>query len=249
VNHLLVVHDMVGDDDTINHSLWSIAVEWRIYFFFPLLVMLWRKTGPVGTTLLAAVAGVVLFGACLFGFGASLTAHYLGLFAFGMLGAETAFGTTAMSAKLKRAPWGAMAIVCFALAAAVLKHPLPGREEVSTIVKDLLVGIAATGVMVRMSLNPAGMGSRVLSTRSLSFMGTFAYSIYLVHAPLLQVFWNATHGWFAGKSPLLELGLTYAVGVPLIVAVAYGFFLVCERPFLFSKKRALPLVVCEKQAD
>jgi peptidoglycan/LPS O-acetylase OafA/YrhL len=38
LTHLLLVHDIFGDNTNINYAFWSIAVEWRIYFLFPLLV-------------------------------------------------------------------------------------------------------------------------------------------------------------------------------------------------------------------
>lgn len=38
LTHLILMQDALGDYATINHAFWSISVEWRIYFLFPLLV-------------------------------------------------------------------------------------------------------------------------------------------------------------------------------------------------------------------
>jgi peptidoglycan/LPS O-acetylase OafA/YrhL len=80
-------------------------------------------------------------------------------------------------------------------------------------------------------LNPIHIA---LNWRPLVWVGGFSYSVYLIHAPLLQVIWQY------GLRPL-GLGAlpTYlalvALGLPLIVAASWGFWYVCERPFLNSK--------------
>ena len=74
-----------------------------------------------------------------------------------------------------------------------------------------------------------------ISWKPLVFVGTFAYSIYLIHAPLVQIAWQY------GVNPL-HLGslMTFIIlvvaGVPLILGLSYLFFLLCERPFLNTKK-------------
>ena len=42
--HLLLVQDIAGDR-SINYPLWTIAVEWRIYFLLPVLLWAWRRWG------------------------------------------------------------------------------------------------------------------------------------------------------------------------------------------------------------
>ncbi|RYG91671.1 MAG: acyltransferase, partial [Alphaproteobacteria bacterium] len=54
LTHLFLLQDAFGDPK-INHAFWSISVEWRIYFLFPLLVLGWRRLGAVPTTILAIV--------------------------------------------------------------------------------------------------------------------------------------------------------------------------------------------------
>ena len=46
LTHLFLVQDLArGENSKINYPLWSISVEWRIYFLFPLLVALRRRWG------------------------------------------------------------------------------------------------------------------------------------------------------------------------------------------------------------
>ena len=54
-SHLVMLHDAVGEDYSINGVFWSIAVEWRIYFFFPLLLLVWRQFGALSATVFGLV--------------------------------------------------------------------------------------------------------------------------------------------------------------------------------------------------
>ena len=78
--------------------------------------------------------------------------------------------------------------------------------------------------------------NRILSWRPLVFVGTFAYSIYLIHAPLIQVLWQYVFVPLQSRPVPMFLALCF-VGTPLIVGVSYLFFLACERPFLNRRKR------------
>ncbi len=65
--HGLLLQDVVGSASP-NGALWSIAVEWQIYFVFPLLLLLGRRIGfPVAVLLTTAVVlmahGVASIGA------------------------------------------------------------------------------------------------------------------------------------------------------------------------------------------
>lgn len=63
IAHLLLIQDLfITTCYKINYALWSISVEWLIYSLFPLIILAWRKIGPITTTLLAIVLPLVLFG-------------------------------------------------------------------------------------------------------------------------------------------------------------------------------------------
>ena len=68
------------------------------------------------------------------------------------------------------------------------------------------------------------------------FVGTFAYSMYLIHAPLLQVLWQTLFVPLHAR-PLMLLAAYWLVGTPLIVGCAYLFFLAFERPFLNTRRK------------
>lgn len=107
--------------------------------------------------------------------------------------------------------------------------------------RDEFAGVWAMCLLIAISKHEQSLLSRWLSFKPLVWLGTFAYSIYLVHAPLLQVFWQFIFVPLQQK-PLAMLWALVLVATPLIIALSYAFFLACERPFLRRKSRsAAPL--------
>ena len=74
------------------------------------------------------------------------------------------------------------------------------------------------------------------SWKPLAVVGTFSYSLYLLHAPLLQLFWQ----YLLQSSSLSDNSrfavLAFVAG-RIILAAAYLFFRCFEEPFLQSSKR------------
>ena len=71
----------------------------------------------------------------------------------------------------------------------------------------------------------------LLSGKPLVLLGGFSYSLYLVHAPLIQVVWQYLISvWFREAVPQF-LGML-GIGVPLIVLSAWVFYRFCEKPFM-----------------
>lgn len=102
---------------TINHAFWSIAVEWHIYFFFPLLVFCWHRVGPRTTLLCTFAVAYTLFFARGKTSWIGITPWYLGLFALGMYAAGST--GTPKSENTREGHWGIVAGL-FALFAALL---------------------------------------------------------------------------------------------------------------------------------
>jgi peptidoglycan/LPS O-acetylase OafA/YrhL len=95
---------------------------------------------------------------------------------------------------------------------------------------DLLVGIASMCLLTFCAQRPQSMLARVLSWGSFPILGTFSYSLYLVHFPLQQIIWEHF------VSPLgIGKTATFAVvavaGTPIILCLSYGFYLLFEKPF------------------
>ncbi len=235
VSHALLVHNlMTSTDIQFNGPLWSVAVECHIYLFFPLLVWGFRKTGPVVATA-AVLAFSFLLARLLFWLPVNTSVHgaspqFLGLFAFGMLAAKVSFAPTAGLARFGRKfPWGA----ALAVFTALLLVPAAwwyGKYQHHYLV-DYGVGLWGFTLLVCIQRRRPAWLCRLLSFRPLVFVGTFAYSIYLMHVPVLQLVQVYGNGWLGLAGPA-RLALLFVVGLPLVLALSYLFYWYCERPFV-----------------
>jgi peptidoglycan/LPS O-acetylase OafA/YrhL len=235
----LLLQDVVGGPQ-VNHVFWSIALECQIYLLFPLLVLVWRRRGMGPAVAVAAVVSAVLAFLVeryplvgpfrLLG----LTPQFVFLFALGAAAAQVAFGRR--ERVREQLPW--TAIFAVAAAALVLACLLLGRDRTLAdfAYLDPVAGLAAAALLVATTRARPSRLRRLLATPRLALLGTFAYSLYLIHAPVLQLVWQALIGpvavpaWAAFSALLV-------VGVPSAIAAAYGFFFVCERPFLRPRRR------------
>jgi peptidoglycan/LPS O-acetylase OafA/YrhL len=241
----LLLQDAVGSPNP-NFALWSIAVEWQIYFVFPLILLIGRRTSIVtaaASTFLvvilahqaAAMGGVLdkIYG---------LTPQFLALFTLGVLAVWLGRRATATS---MRGPLLATAIL--GLGGFVVLAATQGSEWVAArfFWMDLLFGTGIAAVFTLMYSGALGSLRRVLSSRPLMWLGLFSYSLYLIHEPLTRVFQKYIFGPL-DLSPVATYGVSLALGLPAILALAYGFHLVFEAPFLhqrgLSALRSMPFV-------
>lgn len=249
IAHLLLLQDLYGYGK-INHALWSIAIEWRIYFAFPLMVLLWRRVGGVATILGTMLISYILA----FMAGGTqwepMIPQYLALFALGVAAAAIAVSSDARAKLLRDSlPWtwitGALfALIC--LACWRWGEPFGWPDRSMLLLFDTFVGLATAALLIGAATpHPRNVMHRALSWKPLTFVGTFSYSIYLIHAPLVQVVWQ----YIAHPLRVLSLGdagellITLLVGVPTITGIAYLFFRLCEQPFMSSvsaKRTRLP---------
>jgi peptidoglycan/LPS O-acetylase OafA/YrhL len=252
VLHVFLINDFFSSDVyTLNYSLWSIPVECRIYLFFPLLLLVWKKAGSgIALTLafgLSAILGSVLIVLSKYNSDINITTSgvnpYIVLFALGMLAADLSFSQSKSAVKAAKFPW-TLLLVLSSLVFIAYKGKLQYNIDVSShmhdIIADILFGIvcfALLGVCAneKNKYTKFQFFQTFFSWRPLVFMGIFSYSIYLVHAPILQVL-------YVHVMPVLKLTPIYAtvvliiIGTVTIVSFAYLFFLAFEKPFL-SKKR------------
>ncbi len=77
--------------------------------------------------------------------------------------------------------------------------------------------------------NDGIFGARFLALRPIVFLGTFSYSLYLIHAPIVDL--TAALLVRAHAAPL-ESAAVWSALIVAIVAAAYAFYRVFERPFL-----------------
>jgi len=236
-SHLLLVQDLFATS-RINYVFWSIAVEWQIYFIVPLLVLAWKRFGATKTVVGALVLGFVL--RFVFQDTRLTRAHpqFLGMFALGMLAAYIARSSEPRFVRLReRGPWTALATLSLCLIVGATLYWGIGLSESRFHWFDLPVGIMAASALTAASRGHRSLINRVFSWPPLVTLGTFSYSLYLIHAPLLQVMWQY------GLVPLrlgngAMLGWLLTVGLGLVSLNSYVFFRLFEAPFMRAPQSA-----------
>jgi peptidoglycan/LPS O-acetylase OafA/YrhL len=243
--HGLLVQDVVGSQ-TPNGAFWSIAIEWQIYFVFPLILLLARRSTI--TIAVAITAGVVLLAHAIAGLGGPLdkisgfTPQFLALFALGALAVWLGGGDHAQ--RLRR-PLAAVSLLTIgAFVALAVTH---GSEWVvrEFFWMDLLFGIGIASGLALLFAGGLVPLRRVLASRLALWLGLFSYSIYLIHDPVVGILDKYAFGPLH-LSPLGTFALTLVLGLPVILAVCYGFHVLFEAPFLrhrgLSALKTMPIV-------
>lgn len=226
LSHLLLLHNFFASAvEKIDPPMWSVAPEWQIYFFFPFLLLpIWRHFG-----IRVLIASAAVLGAVLGHFIAPSALHYLALFAFGMAAA-----TVAASPRTLQIVVSAVLVV---LAAGAILHGYVHQLTSSypllkgLWVQDYAAGAGAACLLLVLASLPAINPIRWLfQSRALVVLGSFSYSLYLTHYPLLWLVNSGMqyHG-LSGRGSVLVL---VVIGIPLSVAAAYLFHLAFERPFM-----------------
>jgi peptidoglycan/LPS O-acetylase OafA/YrhL len=246
-SHLLLIQNFdPAWHSKIDYPMWSVATEWQIYFLFPwALLPIWKRAGSLAAIGAAFVLGLVpLF--LFFDRWSGVSPQFLGLFAFGMAAADVSFSQRpALARRREKLPWGGLSAGL--LAALVLVSFKHSSWPEAVVGKDILVGgatacllVACTRFLTRRhetatDQSPETRGRsplalRLMESRPAVGLGTFSYSLYLVHAPVLALCQSAIRPLHL--PPTLGLGLMLIIGVPLALAVSYLFHLAFEKPFL-----------------
>ena len=247
--HAILLHNVSQHTiQTIDGPLWSVAVECQIYLVFAFVLLPVVRRFGIGSMVAVAFAigllplaiGTVRQDTPRYALDDSCY-WYVGLFALGSAAAYVAHSTDSAFARLReRLPWRTLwtvaAVVFVALAYDRVVQEVPPWEFWQP---DIALGFAAAIGFVILAIRPGGrVASRTigsLSSKPCILLGTFSYSLYLIHFPILVTVMQAL-STTALTSPQIVL-LCYAVVVPAIVALAYAFSLAFERPFVSGYRR------------
>ncbi len=244
LSHLFLVHNLSGHwIYAIDLPLWSVATEWQIYFFFPLLLLpLFRRFGIAAAVAAGFAVGLgIHFATTRFDLAAP---WFLGLFALGMAGAVVSVsdGQGRQDAVIRRLtlrfPWG-MAACFFALLVAAahlwLLHQRCDMQpwELSPP-SDVLIGLTTVCFLIHCTKSQTPFwGLRLLQSRAATALGAFSYSLYLIHSTVLGLVQYGLK--FLPLSPALFTAVFFTLGLPLSLGAAYVFHLAFERPFMSSR--------------
>lgn len=221
---LLFLDDRVA---LVNNSFWTLMVEFRWYFAFPVLLWLWVRSPRAFVAV--GVASLILYHftrARGLDFG-TLPGFMLGIVAADLYvhGARTAV----WGAHVRRWAW---ALIVPAIAAGVAVEgtaTIPGfqREDVVWAYQPTILGWQIACFALVVFAGNSALARRVLATPALVATGFASYAIYLVHEPIVDIAVARLHGL---PGAFLAGGLALAAG--------FAFWAVVERPVTTGKLRA-----------
>jgi len=238
VSHVLLLQHFFGTG-RINYSFWSISLEWQIYFFFPLLVVGFRKLGVPLTALLALALGysVPIFVGAQHERLLRANLHFFGLFAIGMVAARIAFAKEeSWQWARQRFPWAGAALALIALMTGLILSWGWLDAIAHWPFLDLLSALSAGSLLLAAAQSPQNPVRRVFELRPLVSIGRFSYSLYLVHAPILQLVWQFVIRPL-GLTGAPAFGVLAVLATPLVLAFAQLFYRLVEAPFVSSRPR------------
>ncbi|MFH7028539.1 MAG: acyltransferase family protein [Heteroscytonema crispum UTEX LB 1556] len=237
--HALLIHNLSPETYmSINPPLWAVATEWQLYFIFPLLLLpIWRRFGltlPVIVGFLMGIAPLYLLN----GLFKQAAPWYIGLFALGMAAADIGFSQKPKLIAMRNSlPWG-MLTIFFTVIAFLTEWRKLGLD---IWISESFFGLATACLFINCT-------KRVIDGKKLPrylrvfehplaiALGTFSYSLYLIHGPVLVL---VRYFLFNLQlSPGIFAVISYLLGVAVSLVIAYLFYLVFERPFMpdFLKK-------------
>jgi peptidoglycan/LPS O-acetylase OafA/YrhL len=236
VNGLLVQNIVAAHRP--NAAFWSMAVEAQLYLAFPLLLLMvrrWSGVVMVGVVaLLVAAVGIVgPHIAHLDVFVVQSPPDLAALFAVGVLTA----GIVSAGTALRSWPWPRLALAAAAPAVAVIwwQGSVWTLDHIYWV--DLSLGPAIGCLLAALATGrPAGL-LRALDTRPIRSLGSFSYSLYLTHAPIVAIICERiVAGRVAKGVPFFLVSL--ALVLPLAIVFSRAFAAVFEIPF--QRPRASP---------
>lgn len=256
VRHMLLIHQWFPSDiSTINHVFWSIGVEYQIYFLFPFFFYLTRNYSPVGSWLAITLAGYTcwLASVAIFSPGAAPAGEsfvYCGLFFLGMVAAKYSFADkkdlpTYLVVVSENSRLSVAVVAMIVVMVALIGNRY--REAMPLLTQSLFVGVATSLIFFLKARGKILFPWNKTISRMLNWLGVIGFSLYLIHAPILELVWLyvvqpiglSTHGQQAVAMIIL--------GTAASVLVAWFFYILVESPshrlsksvkvFSFSEQR------------
>jgi peptidoglycan/LPS O-acetylase OafA/YrhL len=225
----LLLQDVFGSP-VPNGAFWSIAVEAQLYLVFPVLLLMLRRFGAAAmvgaVTVVVATVGALAPHVAAVGLLMRLTPQFAVLFALGLAAA----GVVRASERVRRVPWAwlSLAAVLPVLGVIVFRGSVGWNSDLFWM--DLAFGPAIALLLAAIATRQARVLTRLLDTVPVRKLGTFSYSLYLIHAPIVVAISDKVVAPHVAPG-LPRFGLTLALAVPISVLAAWGFATVFEIPF------------------
>jgi peptidoglycan/LPS O-acetylase OafA/YrhL len=219
----LLMQDIVGAPSP-NRAFWSIAVEAQLYVVFPLLILAVRRLNSVA--MLAVVATPVLTLGVLSsthhraaaGLVNQYTPDLAVLFAIGVVAA----GILTTTDRRRARPWHRYAVAVAAPAFALVAWQGRTWTNGNLFWVDLALGPAIGCLLAAVATGRPGPLVRLLDARPLRRLGSFSYSLYLTHLPIvIAVYYGLMQGRIGQGGPMFLV--LCAILLPLTILFARLF--------------------------
>jgi len=209
----------------INGVLWSIAIEFQLYLLFPVLVLSLNRLRS-NFYLVFGLLSITTILVSIFGPVGKLYLWFLPLFFCGMIAARI----------LKREPGLFVLKHSLLIGIALCLVGISGIWFTKAVaIRDSLFGVGVAFLLMDGVQNPHHKWIKFFEWKPILFVGSFSYSLYLMHHLVLQ--WVFAYRPAMISTPVRELGYLLAIGVPLALVCSYGFYLVFEKPFIKNKSK------------
>lgn len=214
-----------------NRAFWSIAIEAQLYLLLPVLLLIVRRFGAIAMLAVTAVAVVTLgplSGSAPWANNAvaQFTPDLAVLFAVGILAA----GIRNASDRVRALPWGWFALVAATPVVVLMSVSGFVWSNTNLFWLDLASAPAIGCLLAALATSGARPLVRVLDTAPLRGLGSFSYSLYLTHLPIVIA---VAYGLVLPRVPAGAdtFGVLVAILVPTTLLFARGFAAVFELPF------------------
>lgn len=227
--HGLLLQDIFGSPSP-NGAFWSIAIEAQLYIVFPFLVLMVRRTSPIAMLVFVCSLAVAVAVA-----GSYVPFIHLFMRFAPQLGALFAFGIAAAAIvnsgpRIRSVQWHWVAL----FTAIPIITLVAKAGSVWTVRNffwvDLAFGPAMCALLAALALGRPKLLIRVLDAPASRNLGSYSYSLYLVHFPVVMiVFLNVVNTRYSPGVP--QLLALFSFAVPLAIVVSRAFASVFEFPF------------------
>jgi peptidoglycan/LPS O-acetylase OafA/YrhL len=231
----VVVYGLLGQDvvsvGSPNRAFWSIAIEAQLYILLPLLLLIVRRVSALAMVALVAaiVVTIGLLGphvALLNDTLVRFTPDLAVLFAVGVLAA----GVVTAGERTRSRPWAGYAVATSAAVIALMWVKGSTWSNLNLFWVDLAWAPAIGCLLAAIATSRPGPLVRFLNTGPLRSLGSFSYSLYLTHMPIvIAVSYGLVLGRVAPGTPTFLV--LSAIVLPLTVGFARLFAAVFELPF------------------
>jgi peptidoglycan/LPS O-acetylase OafA/YrhL len=217
-----------------NGAFWSIAVEAHLYLVFPIMLLVLRRAGAIvmltAVTVVVVTIGALAPSVSLADMLMRLIPQFATLFALGVVAAGIATGRIFGTGRLRRLPWHWLS----ALAVAPVLTLIVVQGSAWTVRNyfwiDLAIGPAVALLLTGVATGRPRAVVRLLDTRPMRSLGSFSYSLYLTHAPIVWVIRQEIVGPRVAPGVPTFLA-TLALAAPVTILFARAFAAVFELPF------------------